>query len=481
MRLVFALFYLFLVVLTIPLAFELGGVECGLAYLLILLVIYFALTSLTYLTNNRFWFVEVAYYVQHLCVPLVLLLVVASYTGNHALLPFLVWSRGSTSDSSLATVLGIQTQAFHYGLSVWRSGISHATPVFTTMEGLSTLLAIQAIGQMARWMLRHRSDLYLMAALLASSVVITTLLYFLYELYALSGELRNAITVFQALLLGSIFTYTGVLGIYGIVSRRGSALELLLLFAYIVRCVYEIFPEILRDVLATLSALIGAALVHVRDNGYTHLSQFYQLLPATNETFARLQAIALQVTHNYWTLFVAILDFCKTTLHNISPLILLNLVYRTSVFYAATRIVPLVLLANAALPSISAAILPVHLSLLLSSARLSPLPAAPRKQAPKQLWLVLVLYAYLPCIVILVYTHLMMQHYEATARQQLQLWPPAIPVPAIARMFDQEQVILVNAMQFWQWTNIVFTLVVYTGELIGGDEGSQVIDNHMIE
>ncbi|ODQ81511.1 hypothetical protein BABINDRAFT_6199 [Babjeviella inositovora NRRL Y-12698] len=460
LRTVLATAYMLLVILTIPLAFEIGGLDCGFTYTIIINALYFVLTTLTTITRNRYTLLSLLYYCQHLILPSILSLVLSLYTEGS---PFAL-----QAESSWSRVV----------LEPWKYFVTNSTPLFTISEGLCSLLLIQTIGQATNWLSKHKSDSYLILALLISSVTITASVYFLYEIYVSPVlNLSQEITVLQASMLGSILTYTGVVGLYGILLKNGSTIESSLLFAYIVRCIYEIFPEMSQDVSSMIAAMVNTASQNIQGNGYLH--QLFQTLYApytasSSTLLHQAQQMCVNLTSTFPGLFATVLQFSRIAVSTLSPLIILNLAYRIGVFYAATRIIPILSYSTPSSPSLSAA----SSSTLLNRHTLS------KKQLSTNMNL---LYAYAPCIVIAVYTHLMVQYYSGAVatHNQLQIWPPTVlqRFQYTSEFFRNDSVIVVNSLQFWQWMNIVITLVTYSLELVGngkkGGNRNQILDHHI--
>lgn len=73
-----------------------------------------------------------------------------------------------------------------------------------------------------------------------------------------------------------------------------------------------------------------------------------------------------------------------------------------------------------------------------------------------------VLYWYSPCILIAMYTHLILQ-YSGELNSDLCLWGCS------EKWFGSGQPkIEINTWVFWNWCNIFWTVLIYGSELIGG-------------
>lgn len=408
-QLLLSALYLALVVLTIPLAFDLGGVECGLLYLLVLLVVYFVLTLARLLSRRLVLLRPLAalYYAQHFCMPLLLMYMVSYYT--HGPRHFFI-------------------------VKVWRYALVHCTLVFTISEGFCLLLLMQAVGQTLRWLTAYKLDLWLFVLLIGLGCTITGGLYFLYRIYVLPFLIGLGL----ASLIGSLLTFTVGVGFYGIVSKRGSMIELSLLFAYIVRCIYETFPSLAQDAGQTVAALVRLATTHMK-------GEIAKLPPPLLLTVSVVPFLAANFPSSVkavWGAFLLLL--LKLTV----PL-LVNLAYRIGVFYAATKIIPSLYHGLPYSPPRT----PMRLRqpLLLSVSTLSEVTV---RRAPSRV--LRLIYAFLPCIIIAVYTHLMLL-YNGELGTELPLWG-----------WWSGGSVVVHPWQFWNWVNMALTLLLYMMELFDG-------------
>lgn len=444
LRSLLLVYYLALVVLTIPLAFDVGGVSCGLTYSLVLLLLYFTLTTVRLLARRvrMLRVLSVLYYSQHLFIPSILMFVLSYSSQRDLALPLVI--RG------------------------WRFLLVHLTSVFTVLEGFCTLLLIQAISQTFSWLTTYKSDLWLFVLLIGSGCTITGALYFLYRIYInpFSIELGNA------LLLGSFLTVTCGLGLYGIVSGKGSMIESSLLFAYIVRCIYETFPLLSEDATATIANLFTQT-----TNNLKH--EVLRLPFPVNET---LLTVLPYLASNLPSSFMAVWDFFLLALQKLTMPLVVNLAYRTGVFYAATKIIPLLYHALPYLPPRTPQLRSRQvLSLSVSSLRISEsdphelerkklTARIHRTKRTPPLTTLKLIYAYSPCIIIAVYTHLMLL-YNGELGSELVLWgwwSGAV----------EDTVIVVHPWQFWNWINMGTTLLLYMAELFGDNAASSAMTSH---
>ncbi|KAG7194393.1 uncharacterized protein KQ657_004606 [Scheffersomyces spartinae] len=394
--------------------------------------------------------------------------------------------------------------------------------VFTILEGFCTLLSIQAVGKTINWLTINRSDSWLIVSLIGSGTVTTGAIYFLYRVY-LSPF---AIDMASLSLLGSVLTMTGGIGLYGIVSGKGSIAESSLLFAYIVRCVYETFPALSDRAVELLSSMFQQASTNLKQD-------IPNFPPLPSKVSTVIQQVITFLAANLPHSFKTIGEFLIEATQNITVLPSISLIYRIGVFYAATKIIPSLYHESSLLYSTTSSptstppsplSTPTHIrsrqvsrtilnrdggstrssSMHLTSSNqrtqassstndsesifldelnrskneddvlfITPIPSGVRSLSPintrptsyarvsprkRPSSLLKFVYAYSPCIIIAVYTHLMMQ-YSGELGKELKIWTPWKSA--------NEFTIITHPWQFWNWVNMVTTLVLYTMELIG--------------
>ena len=57
-------------------------------------------------------------------------------------------------------------------LTPWDWAVSKSTPLFTLIEGFASLLVIQAIGQVCRWVVNNRSDTWMVLHLTSQDLMV---------------------------------------------------------------------------------------------------------------------------------------------------------------------------------------------------------------------------------------------------------------------------------------------------------------------
>ncbi|KAK6202941.1 ICE2-domain-containing protein [Scheffersomyces amazonensis] len=459
--------YLVLIILTIPLAFDIGGVKCGLAYSLTTFLLYFILTTIRLATRKSTYFkwISLLYYFQHFFIPSLLTFFLSYYSTPHD--PFL---------------------SYVNPVEIWRLFLINSTPIFTILEGFCSLLLIQAIGQTINWLTVYKSDSWLIVSLVGSGSIITAALYFLYRIYVFPFT----IDIISASMLGSLLTLTLGLGLFGIVSSKGSIIESSLMFAYIVRCIYEIFPILSEGATATLTSL----LTHATNNLKNEIPKLPpQILNPISQLLPFLASNLPISIKTVW-------EFLIMAIHRLTLPLLLNLAYRIGVFYAATKIIPS-LYNNVSYPINTPPRTPNQLNRSRTASHTSvvSIPSSsnidqdnagiqdssssgnklshkksfrlkpPHHQPPSAI--IRLIYAYSPCIIISVYTHLMLS-YTGELGTELKLWG----------FFSSDDSstfkIIVHPWQFWHWVNMATTLLLYAAELMGNDSqaGAATLTSH---
>jgi hypothetical protein len=160
--------FLTAIILSIPLAFDVGGRICGLAFSLSLATFYFFFSLLKLTTPNRSWFryslITLIRSTQWLIVPALLIWSLNRFSidsdagGGWVERTF---SGKRAQDTSIRIWL-FGPGGFVETLTIgnWDKLLRWSTPVFQLVEGFCSLLVIQAAGQITRWLVNRggRSD-----------------------------------------------------------------------------------------------------------------------------------------------------------------------------------------------------------------------------------------------------------------------------------------------------------------------------------
>lgn len=160
--------FLTAVVSSIPLAFDVGGKVCGLAFSLSLATFYFLFSLLKLSTPERSRFrsslVVVVSSTQWILIPILLIWSLNRFsvdTDSSGGWLERTFTGERVADSSLQEWLfgrdGLVEMAT---LGNWDRLLRWSTPVFQLVEGFCSLLVIQAAGQITRWLVNRggRSD-----------------------------------------------------------------------------------------------------------------------------------------------------------------------------------------------------------------------------------------------------------------------------------------------------------------------------------
>ncbi|KAH0543638.1 hypothetical protein FGG08_002076 [Glutinoglossum americanum] len=333
-RVISSVIFLTSVIFSIPLAFDVGGRTCGLAYSLSLASFYFVYSILRIITppdRSRFrWaLVKSIGWTQWILLP-----------------SLLIWSLNRFSidaDNSSGWVektFGKRQQ--HTGFKEWvfgREGLLEmtavggwdkllrwSTPVFQLCEGFCSLLVIQAAGQISRWLVnRRRSDSWMIGLLVMSASIISSSVYFLWRITRFP-EIGNG----DATLIGVTITCAVFLCAWGIGSGRGNPVESSLLiyqFAYIVLCMYQIFTDYLPSGSAPTSVPLASS--------PADFPPFPPIVMASYTTLVHILSTLPSTIHSAFA-------FASAALATITPSVIISLAYRLFVLYASTRIIPAV-------------------------------------------------------------------------------------------------------------------------------------------
>ncbi|KAL1967520.1 hypothetical protein VTN77DRAFT_3035 [Rasamsonia byssochlamydoides] len=415
-RVVSSAVFLTAVVLSIPLAFDVGGRTCGLAYSLSLASFYFFFSLLKLATPDRSWFrrslVVLIRSTQWLIVPTLLI-----WSLNR----FSVDSDSSsgwverTFDGKRAQDTSISEWLFGHGglvetltIGNWDKLLRWSTPVFQLVEGFCSLLVIQAAGQITRWLVNRsgRGDTWMIFLLVLSATIISSSVYFLWRVLQFP-EISNV----DSALIGVAITCAVILCAWGIGSGRGNAVESSLLFAYIVLCIYQIFTDYQPSRPVEESAPPSQAadfppLPPIIMASYTTLMHALSLLPSI-----------IQATFNIVT----------AAFSAVTPSVLISLAYRLFVLYASTRIIPAVRESGA--------------RALSQEASLDDDDAAGQFLG--------LLSWFSPTILVAVYTSLLMQHFASTSQAPGEWWK------------NQGD----GGGNLWRWVNLACTMALYAVEL----------------
>lgn len=423
--------FLTLIVLTIPLAFDVGGRDAGLAFSLSLASFYFLLSVLRVTTPDdsrfRWTLIQLVRVTQWIIIP-----------------SFLIWALGRFSvdadhDSGWVQrtfslkrernasypewILGPGGLLESATIGTWDKLLRWSAPVFQLCEGFCSLLVIQATGQLTRWLVNRseRSDSWMLTIIVFAASVTSSSVYFLWRVLQFPE-----ISSLDSTLIGVAIASAVFLCAYGITSGRGTAVESSLLFAYVVLCIYSIFTDYKpSDPIATAAAAQPTPdfppFPPIIMSSYTALVQAASILPVT---------------------LLTSFNFIHAAFSTVTPSVIISLGYRLFVFYASTRIIPAVNESGARGLSIE--------------------PSLDDTDAGNQFLAFLSWFS--PSILISVYTSLLMQHFATT----MGGYSPGITGTIGAWLSGNGKPGMDGNL--WKWVNLTGTMALYAVELWLGKE-----------
>lgn len=428
-----SIFFLSLIVVTIPLTFDIGGRDAGLAYTLSLAAFYFFLSLLRVTTPDnapvRKFVIYTLRGVQWIILPTLCLWVLGRFSdggldGGWVERTFRI-KKDLLSHKSLSQYLfGHDGLLEVIAIGGWDRLLRWSSPIFQLLEGFCSLLVIQAIGQLSRWSVNRSewSDAWMLSIIVFSASVSSSSMYFLWRVLQFPDISNLDSTLIGIAIASAIF-----LCIYGIVSGRGTALESSLLFAYIVLCIYQIFTDYKPN--DPMDAAPTA-------DGTPDFPPFPPIIMSSYTAFVQLLSA---LPGALWDT----LDFIAAAFKAVSASVLISLGYRLFVFYASTRIIPAVNESGARGLSIE--------------------PSLEDSNAGNQFLAFLSWFS--PSILIAVYTSLLMQHFATT----MGGYSPGLTESIGAWWHGNGQPGMNGNL--WKWVNLVGTMALYAIELyIGRDE-----------
>ncbi|KAL4999527.1 ICE2-domain-containing protein [Aspergillus recurvatus] len=419
-RILSSALFLTVIVSSIPLAFDVGGKTCGLAFSLSLATFYFLFSVLKLATPERSWFrsslIILISSLQWIITPILLIWSLNRFsvdTDNSTSWVERTFSGKRAQDSSIQNwIFGRDGLLESVALGNWDKLLRWSTPVFQLAEGFCSLLVIQAAGQITRWLVNRggRSDSWMIGLLVLSASVISSSVYFLWRVLQFP-EISNV----DAALIGVTVTCAVILCAWGIGSGRGNPVESSLLFAYVVLCIYQIFTDyqpshpVAQPVQSPSQAGDFPPLPPIIMASYTTLMHALSLLPS--------------IIHAAFNMITAVFSA-------VTPSVLISLTYRILVLYASTRIIPAVREAGA--------------RALSQEASLDDSDAAGQ--------LLGFLSYFSPSILISVYTSLLMQHFATTSQA----------MGGSGQWWSTQGA---GGGNLWRWINLAGTLALYAVEL----------------
>lgn len=164
--------FLLSIVLSIPVAFDVGGRDSGLAYSLSLFNYYLFYSAVRILTPEKSrlgWTVSTALRLsQWIVIPTLMIWALGQFAVDAGSTNWVERTLGgvfrSKSTSWTEWVFGKDGVLETVMLGTWDGVLKYSGPMFQLLEGFCTLLVIQAAGQITRWLVnRGRSDTWVVS------------------------------------------------------------------------------------------------------------------------------------------------------------------------------------------------------------------------------------------------------------------------------------------------------------------------------
>ena len=167
-RVLSSVIFLTSTIITIPLAFDVGGRACGLAFSLALASFYFFYSVLRLSTPDtsrfRWLFVNLVAATQWIVLPALLIWSLNRFsvepTDTRGWVERTFSGKRAEDTSINQWILGPDGLLETATVGAWDKLLTWSTPVFQLSEGFCSLLVIQAAGQVTRWLVNRsgRSD-----------------------------------------------------------------------------------------------------------------------------------------------------------------------------------------------------------------------------------------------------------------------------------------------------------------------------------
>jgi hypothetical protein len=155
------------VIFTIPLAFDIGGRTCGLAFSLALSAYYFVYSALRIATPEgsrfRWTLCKIIAWTQWIAFPTLLIWSLNKFSvdsdNNSRWVERTFGGKRAHDTSIYEWVFGRDGLAHVATIGAWDKLLRYSTPVFQVGEGFCSLLVIQYSGQLTRWVVNsERGD-----------------------------------------------------------------------------------------------------------------------------------------------------------------------------------------------------------------------------------------------------------------------------------------------------------------------------------
>jgi hypothetical protein len=160
------------IIFTIPLAFDIGGRTCGLAFSLALSSYYFIYSALRLATPDesrfRWALCNIFAVTQWLMIPTMLIWSLNKFSidsdNNSGWVERTFGGKRAQDTSVYEWLFGVDGLMEMVTIGTWDKLLRYSTPVFQVGEGFCSLLVIQAAGQITRWLVnRERGDSWMVS------------------------------------------------------------------------------------------------------------------------------------------------------------------------------------------------------------------------------------------------------------------------------------------------------------------------------
>lgn len=177
-RIIASSVFLLTIVLSIPISFDVGGRDSGLAYSLSLFFFYIVYSAFKFATPEnsrvRWGITALLQSSQWIVIPVLLIWSLHRFgvdeASNQDWVSRTVWSLSGRKQHHTWTEFFFGDDGLLENLTIgaWDSILRYSSPVFQLLEGFCTLLVIQAAGQITKWLVnRGRSDTWVVRKLRA--------------------------------------------------------------------------------------------------------------------------------------------------------------------------------------------------------------------------------------------------------------------------------------------------------------------------
>ncbi|KAH8927675.1 ICE2-domain-containing protein [Atractiella rhizophila] len=372
----------------LPLALDIAGKECCLTLSAALALYSFVSSTLTLLARYTRIYPLIPFlsFVQHISVPIILLVCLNVFSSNSKA----AWEQSSWTWFFLRKFVSFYGSVLH-----------HSGPFFVLLEGVSTLLVAQSAGRISSF-LTEKGDGWSIVFLVTSASTYVLSTYTLFACFSAAAETALQGAVIGALIVSTLFM-TGI----AFSIERGNVVETSLMFGYVCYNVFLMSTEASYDPMS-----------YVRSFDKTSAPP---LPPFIWDSFSAA------VTYTSQT-FGQGLDFLSLATSALPLPVIISLVYRVGVLFAASRVV-------------------LFLKKASDGGKYAVVDLRDEDITSKGITLIV---SYSRVVLILVYTNLLVNDDDGASHN------------------------------WWRWANVILTLVIWFADMIvprDGDSGWSIKDD----